>query len=229
MFPYLELNDSFQFPDPEEADEYGILASGGNLSPGMLVSAYRQGIFPWFSRGEPVLWWSPDPRFVLYPEELHVSKSMRRVLKRNIFSVTFDTAFEEVISRCASKYRPGQGGTWITGGMQASYIELHRLGIAHSAEAWLDGRLAGGLYGLSFGGLFCGESMFSDVPNASKAAFITLVEQLALRGVGLIDSQVFTPHLATLGAKDIPRTRYIHEMKELLLLPGPEAPWSDWR
>jgi leucyl/phenylalanyl-tRNA--protein transferase len=229
MFPYLELNDSFQFPDPEEADEYGILASGGNLSPGMLLSAYRQGIFPWFNRHEPILWWSPDPRCVLYPEELHVSKSMRRELRKGTFTVTFDTAFDEVIGECAAKYRPGQGGTWITADMREAYSQLHRHGVAHSAEAWFDGSLAGGLYGLSLGGLFCGESMFSHRANASKAAFITLVGELAARGTRLIDCQVYNPHLATLGAKDIPRSRYLREMKVLLELPGPGASWTDWR
>ena len=228
MFPYLKINDSFQFPDPDDADPSGILASGGNLSPGMLISAYRQGIFPWFSPEEPILWWSPDPRFVLYPDELHVSRRMRRVLRKGSFSITFDRAFAEVIKQCAAKYRPGQEGTWITPGMRNAYNELHRLGIAHSAEAWEGDRLVGGLYGLSLGGMFFGESMFTHVPNASKAAFITLTRAMVSRGICLIDSQVYTSHLETLGAREIPRAEYLLELQELLLLPDLTGSWSSW-
>ena len=229
MIPYLSIEDSFRFPDPAEADEYGILASGGNLSPGMLVSAYRQGIFPWFNRDEPILWWSPDPRFVLYPQKLHISARMGRILKRKEFTISFDRAFEEVISACAAIYRPGQGGTWITPAMREAYTELHRQGIAHSAEAWQRDKLVGGLYGLSMGGIFFGESMFSFRANASKAAFISLTQQLVDHGVGLIDSQVHTPHLASLGAEEIPRSRYLEELAELLTLPDLAGSWADWR
>ncbi|WP_319417000.1 leucyl/phenylalanyl-tRNA--protein transferase [Marispirochaeta aestuarii] len=228
MFPYLSADDSFQFPDPREAEPPGIVASGGNLSPGMLVSAYRQGIFPWFSDEDPILWWSPDPRFVLYPEGLHVSKSMRRVLKRGVFTITFDTAFDRVIAECAARERPGQDGTWITRDMRDAYSVLHRLGIAHSAEAWQEGRLVGGLYGLSLGKIFFGESMFAHSPNASKAAFIGLVRTLSLQGVKLIDCQVYTHHLSSLGAEDIPRSRYLEELSVLLDEPGLPSSWSSW-
>ncbi len=229
MFPYLELEDRFQFPDPEEADTTGILASGGNLSPGMLISAYRQGIFPWFNRDEPILWWSPDPRFVLYPADLHVSKSMRRLLKKKSYTITYDHAFEEVIGRCAAIKRPGQQGTWITPAMRHAYAELHAAGIAHSVEAWRGDSLAGGLYGLGVGGIFCGESMFADRPNASKAAFITLVGDLVDHGYELIDCQVYTPHLASLGAVEIPRREYLSYLHELLRRADRVGSWADWR
>ena len=228
MFPYLSADDSFQFPDPEKAEPPGIVASGGNLSPGMLVSAYRQGIFPWFSDDDPILWWSPDPRFVLYPERLHISKSMRRVMKRGVYTITYDTAFDQVIAECSAKDRPGQDGTWITRDMRDAYSVLHRLGFAHSAEAWENERLAGGLYGISLGKVFCGESMFSHRPNASKAAFISLVRALSTRGVELIDCQVYTRHLHSLGAEDIPRSRYLGELKPLLAMPGLPGSWSSW-
>jgi len=228
MFPYLSVNDSFQFPDPREAEPPGIVASGGNLSPGMLVSAYRQGIFPWFNEEDPILWWSPDPRFVLYPDRLHVSKSMRRVLKRGLFRITFDTAFDQVISECAARERPGQDGTWITEEMRDAYSVLHRLGIAHSVEAWQEERLVGGLYGLSLGKIFFGESMFTHSANASKTAFIVLVRALSAHGVGLIDCQVYTHHLSTLGAEDIPRSRYLAELNSLLEEPGLPESWSHW-
>ena len=229
MFPWLDVEDSFRFPDPEEADDIGILAAGGNLSPGMLLSAYRQGVFPWYCREEPILWWSPDPCFVLFPQELHVAKRMQRILRQNRFRITFDTAFEEVIGACAAAPRPRQDGTWITGDMLRAYTALHREGYAHSAEAWLDGRLAGGLYGLSLGGLFFGESMFSRRPNASKAAFIVLVRELTARGVELIDSQVHTPHLESLGARDIPRRDYLELLERLLTRPDLVGNWREWR
>lgn len=229
MFPYLELEDRYQFPDPEEADLTGILASGGNLSPGMLLSAYRQGIFPWFNREEPILWWSPDPRFVLFPDDLHVSKRMRRILKKGLYTVTYDHAFDEVLRRCAEIYRPGQDGTWITLAMGEAYAALHREGIAHSVEAWEGDTLAGGLYGIALGGLFCGESMFADRPNASKAAFITLVGDLVRRGFSLIDCQVYTPHLESLGAVEIPRREYLFRLQQLKGESERSVSWYSWR
>lgn len=229
MFPYLNLEDRFQFPDPEEADATGILASGGNLSPGMLYSAYRQGIFPWFNRDEPILWWSPDPRCVLYPSDLHVSQSMRRLLRKQSYSITYDQAFAQVIARCAAIHRPGQHGTWITSAMQSAYGELHRAGIAHSVEAWAGDSLAGGLYGIAVGAVFCGESMFAERPNASKAAFITLVGDLVDHGYELIDCQIYNPHLASLGAVEIPRRRYLSQLRELLRRPEESGAWSEWR
>ncbi len=228
MFPYLSSQDYFTFPDPEEADPSGLLAAGGNLSPGMLLSAYRQGVFPWFNPGEEILWWNPDPRFVLFPEDLHVSKSMLRLLRRETYRISFDTSFAEVIASCAEQYRPDQGGTWITGEMQKAYIELHQLGYAHSAEAWEGDTLVGGLYGVSLGGIFCGESMFFRRPNASKAAFITLIEHLRSRGVELIDSQIHTPHLESLGAIEIPRQEYLRLLNLLLRKTDLSGSWSGW-
>ena len=229
MFPYLTLQDHFTFPDPKQTDSSGILAAGGNLSPGMLLSAYRQGVFPWFNPGEEILWWCPDPRFVLFPQELHISKSMGKLLSRQIYSITFDHAFAEVIRGCAERPRPGQDGTWITDEMLSAYIELNRLGYAHSVEARdREGHLAGGLYGVCIGGLFCGESMYSLKPNASKAAFVTLVQELTRRGVELIDSQVHTGHLETLGAKEISRKEYLNMLDSLLQKPDLQGSWAGW-
>lgn len=200
------------------------MAIGGDLSINRLLLAYRSGIFPWYSPGEPILWWSPDPRFVLFPERLQVSKSMRQLLRRNAFEISFDRAFAEVIARCSSAPRPGQSGTWITTEMQAAYIRLHKAGFAHSAEAWQNGVLVGGLYGISLGRIFFGESMFSEVSNASKAAFITLVQWLLARNFQLIDSQVYTEHLASLGAEELPRSEYLSLLQQGLsaeTLPGP--------
>jgi leucyl/phenylalanyl-tRNA--protein transferase len=220
-FPYLAPDMYFSFPDPAKAPG-GFIAAGGNLSPGMLVSAYLQGLFPWFNEGEPILWHSPDPRFVLFPEKLHVSQSMRKVLRQGVFEIRFDTDFPRVIRSCAETRRKGQRGTWITRDMIAAYSELHRLGFAHSAEAWQNGELAGGCYGVFLdslrrpldlgsvsGGVFFGESMFARKTNASKAAFITLARHLFDRGVAFIDCQVHTDHLASLGGEEISRQDYL--------------------
>jgi leucyl/phenylalanyl-tRNA--protein transferase len=215
-FPYLDENHRFRFPDPETATEEGIVAFGGNLSPGMLLSAYSQGIFPWFSEGEPILWWSPDPRFVIFPDEVHVSSTMKKIMHQGRFSLSLDLAFDEVITACARTKRSGQGGTWITGGMIEAYRSMHELGYAHSAEAWVDGELAGGLYGISLGRIFFGESMFSRVSNASKAAFLFLVDILKEREFGLIDSQVHTGHVASLGGRNISRKEYLKCLPKLL-------------
>lgn len=226
VFPYLTEDVLFPFPSVEDSTEEGIVAQGGNLSPGMLLSAYRQGIFPWFSDDEPILWWSPDPRFVLFPEKLHVSESMRKVFKKGRFKITVDHRFRDVITMCGDVKRAGQQGTWITREMIEAYVEMHRLGYAHSVEAWADGKLAGGLYGISLGGCFFGESMFSLQPNASKAAFITLVLFLMDRGVALVDSQVYTPHLASLGAEEIPRDRYLELLVGCLEVSTLKGAWS---
>jgi leucyl/phenylalanyl-tRNA--protein transferase len=175
----------------------------------MLLSAYRQGIFPWFNEGEPVIWHSPDPRFVIFPQNLHVSASMRKILRKKTFEISFDRAFDAVISACASVKRPGETGTWITSDMIAAYTALYRLGKAHSAEAWLDGRLAGGCYGIRLGAVFFGESMFSYEANASKAAFLTLAESLFGEGAALIDCQLYTEHLASLGGVEISREDFL--------------------
>jgi leucyl/phenylalanyl-tRNA--protein transferase len=225
-FPWLPESADFPFPPVEDADTDGILCSGGNLSPGMLISAYRRGIFPWFSDGDPILWWSPDPRFVLFTEKLHISGSMRRLIGKERFRVSLDSAFGGVIRSCAESPRPGQNGTWITGGMIESYEELHRLGFAHSAEAWIGDRLVGGLYGVCLGSIFFGESMFSHESDASKAAFIPLVLRLRDEGFSIVDSQVYTAHLAGLGAEEIPRWRYLELLAGCLANPTRKGNWN---
>jgi len=225
-FPYLDADVDYPFPDPGEADPRGILCEGGNLSPGMLVSAYRRGIFPWFNEEDPILWWSPDPRFVLLPAELHVSATMRKLLRRRRFELALDRDFPAVILECSRAARPGQRGTWITSDMIEAYVELHRLGFAHSVEARLDGALVGGLYGVSLGSAFFGESMFSLEDDASKAAFIPLVWRLADEGFTLVDSQVYTDHMAGLGAREIPRTEYLRLLEESLAAPARSGDWG---
>jgi leucyl/phenylalanyl-tRNA---protein transferase len=225
-FPYLSEDMDFPLPDPASADERGIVCIGGNLSPGLLLSAYRRGIFPWFSEGEPILWHSPDPRFVLFPEELHVSETMKRIIRRRRFELSLDRDFPAVIRACSSSPRPGQDGTWITEAMVEAYVELHRLGYAHSAEARLDGELVGGLYGVALGGMFFGESMFSRADDASKAAFIPLVWRLRDEGFSLIDSQVYTDHLAGLGAREIPRSEYLRLLADRLPARTRKGDWS---
>ncbi len=205
--PVYRLPDEILFPPVDHAVKSGLLAVGGDLSPERLLAAYREGIFPWYAEGEPILWWSPDPRFVLLPDELRVSRSMRQFLKKGLVRFTFDQNFPAVIAAC-QKPRPGQDGTWITEEMQGAYCTLHELGYAHSVEAWQDGALAGGLYGVSLGRTFFGESMFSTLPNASKAALITLVWHLRERGFAMIDCQVETAHLGSLGARPMPRREF---------------------
>lgn len=203
-------SDPTQFPEPHYAleDPDGLLAVGGDLSPERLLSAYRQGIFPWYNSGQPILWWSPNPRAVLFPERLRVSRSLRKTLRKRRFEVTLDTAFADVIEAC-SEPRPDQDGTWITEEMKQAYIRLHEIGFAHSAECWEQGRLVGGLYGVSLGRVFFGESMFARRSDASKVAFVHLVEQLKAWDFLLIDCQVHTAHLASLGAEDIARERFL--------------------
>jgi leucyl/phenylalanyl-tRNA--protein transferase len=215
-FPFLSENERFSFPLPENAEHHSIVAWGGNLSPGMLLSAYEQGLFPWYSKNDPVIWHSPDPRFVLFPEKLHVSESMKKLFKREVFSVSFDRDFCGVISACSQTVRPGQGGTWITGEMISAYTELHRLGWAHSAEAWSGDELSGGCYGISFGNIFFGESMFARKPNASKAAFLTLAKLLFADGISFIDCQTHTRHLESLGAVEISRREYLGLLRKNL-------------
>jgi leucyl/phenylalanyl-tRNA--protein transferase len=216
-FPFLNENQRFSFPDPGESESNSVIAWGGNLSPGMLLSAYEQGIFPWYSEGEPVIWHSPDPRFVIFPEKLHVSKSMRKVLSRGDFSISFDNDFPSVISACSAKNRPGQAGTWITGDMIAAYTELHKLGYARSAEARCDGELAGGCYGIRIADVFFGESMFCHITNASKAAFLTLARFLFEDGVRFIDCQTPTRHLLSLGAEEISRKDFLALLRQAML------------
>ncbi len=204
-----------RFPDPASAEPDGLLAIGGDLQPQRLMEAYRQGIFPWYNEDTPILWYSPHERFVLFPQALKISKSMRQVLRSGRFDVTHNRAFAEVIAACATQPRPGQDGTWITADMQYAYEELHRLGHAHSVEVWLDTELVGGLYGVAVGAVFCGESMFSKEANASKVALASLCQQ---GNHNLIDCQVYTDHLASLGAVMISREEY---MAELISLPLP--------
>lgn len=219
-FPYLSEYQRYQFPAPDDATG-SVISMGGNLSPGMLLSAYEQGIFPWYNEDDPVLWQSPDPRFVIFPENLHISAFMKKVLKRKTFEVRFDTDFRGVITNCAAVYRPGQGGTWITEDMIAAYIEMYQLGYAHSAESYVDGELAGGCYGILLsvpdgGSVFFGESMFAKVSNASKAAFLTLARSLFADGVRFIDSQVYTPHVESLGGVNISRHKYLALLRDTL-------------
>lgn len=210
------LSDQICFPPVEEAAENGLLAIGGDLSTERLLLAYRNGIFPWFHEEEPPMWWSPDPRFVLFPEELRISKSMKQILRKEQFDFRINTDFEAVIRHCKHTVRRGQNGTWITNDIIKAYTELHRLGYVHSAEAWMKDELVGGLYGIKMGKLFFGESMFSLQPNASKFAFIRLVQQLQQEGIVLIDCQVYTPHLESLGARMITRKHFIAYLQQYL-------------
>jgi leucyl/phenylalanyl-tRNA--protein transferase len=207
-FPYLTEFDRYQFPSPEDC-QGDIIALGGNLSPGMLLSAYEQGIFPWYSPKDPVIWQSPDPRFVLFPEKLHISRSMQKVLKRQDFEICLDRDFAAVITGCSAIQRPGQQGTWITTDIIESYTCLHKMGLAHSAESYQDGKLAGGCYGIRLGQVFFGESMFAKKTNASKAAFLTLAQLLFDDDLAFIDCQVYTKHLESLGAEEISRNDYL--------------------
>ena len=207
------LTKELIFPDVDEADHDGLLAVGGDLSPQRLMLAYRSGIFPWFNEDDPILWWSPDPRMVLLFDNLVVSKSMKSILRKGVFEVTFNKDFESVISNCQNVKRNGQNGTWLTDEMVQAYIGLHRLGYAKSVETWQDGELVGGLYGIDLGHIFCGESMFSKVSNASKAAFITLAQDLKSRNYRLIDCQVHNDHLQSLGCSEIPRRLFLRALE----------------
>lgn len=212
--PVFALEKELYFPPVNLAEPDGLLAIGGDLSPERLLLAYKHGIFPWYE-GEYILWWSPDPRFVLFPDELKISKSMKVLLKKNAFDFTMNRAFKKVIQHCKHIKRPGQRGTWITDEVEMAYIQMHELGYAVSAEAWKDGVLVGGAYGLKLGKVFFGESMFSKISNASKYAFIRLVQNLKLEGVELIDCQVYTEHLESLGAKMMSRKEFIRTVNEL--------------
>jgi leucyl/phenylalanyl-tRNA--protein transferase len=224
--PVFELTDDLIFPPPELAERDGLLCVGGDLSEERLLLAYSMGIFPWYSDGDPILWWSPDPRLVLFPRELKVSRSLRQALKNNIYEITIDTAFPEVIRNCASASRKGDEGTWITAEMADAYIQLHRSGFAHSVESRHNGELAGGLYGVALGGVFFGESMFAKKNNASKVAFVALVQQLIKRDFALIDCQVTTGHLMSLGAREIPRSEFIQRVEKALKMPVKKGNWN---
>ncbi|OIP16201.1 MAG: leucyl/phenylalanyl-tRNA--protein transferase [Betaproteobacteria bacterium CG2_30_59_46] len=224
MIPWLNPNDPFPPLDSALREPNGLLAAGGDLSPQRLIDAYSRGIFPWFNPGEPVLWWSPNPRMVLFPNELKVSRSLRKTLKRHTYEVRADTAFRQVMEACAAP-RDGHSGTWITPAMIAAYTELHRQSLAHSVETWMDDQLVGGLYGVSLGRMFYGESMFSLATDASKIAFVHLVRQLERWGFGMIDCQMKTAHLASLGAREIPRAEFSQKLSELVNFPGINGAW----
>ena len=224
--PIFALPHEVLFPDPELADPSGLLAIGGDLQPQRLLQAYASGIFPWYSDGQPILWHSPDPRFVLFPGELRVSRSLRQAIRKGRYDISLDTAFEDVIRCCAKTHRPGQEGTWITNEMEEGYLELHRLGFAHSVEAWQDGELVGGLYGVSLGSIFFGESMFANRDDASKVAFVALVEQLIRWEFTLVDAQVHTDHLERFGTSEIPRSQYLTLLREALDSPTRRGTWA---
>ena len=209
---YYLTKDLF-FPPVNQANRDGILAIGGDLSMERLVLAYKSGIFPWFEDGDPIIWWSPNPRMVLFLDELIISKSMRNILNRNSFTITFNQNFRDVISHCQQVKRDGQNGTWITNDMIEAYCKLHEIGTAKSVEVWQNGELVGGLYGIDLGTIFCGESMFSLVSNASKVAFIALVKQLKDKDYKLLDCQVYNPHLESLGCREIKREEFMSILK----------------
>lgn len=222
------LTENIIFPNTKRTNNEGILAVGGDLSISRLLEAYKNGIFPWYNEGSEILWWSPDPRFVLFTDELHVSKSMRQVINSKIFKVTYDTAFEYVIRNCKTSYRNGQDGTWITDEMEEAYSKLHHLGHAHSVEVWQNNILVGGLYGVSLGKVFFGESMFTKVSNASKFGFILLVNALKEKGFKMIDSQDYTAHLESLGAREIPRNEFEDYLKRGVKQEGRIGYWTEW-
>lgn len=214
--PIFRLVDDMVFPPPDYADPSGLIAVGGDLSSERLLEAYRVGIFPWYSEDQPILWWSPDPRFVLELDQFKISRSLGKTLRRRVFHVSFDRVFDDVIGACAAVPREGQSGTWITPEMQEAYIKLHGLGFAHSVEAWFEGKLVGGLYGVSLGKAFFGESMFHRKPDASKVALAILVENLKKWGFHFIDSQMATEHMNRLGATEIPRRIFLKRLQSAL-------------
>lgn len=224
--PVFLLSERNHFPNPRLATNEGLLAIGGDLSVDRLLLAYQNGIFPWFSAGEPILWWSPDPRLVLFPNQFKPSKSLQKIMRRSIFKITLDQAFPEVIRECAQIRIEHQEGTWIVDDMIDAYCQLHDSGFAHSMEAWQDGRLVGGLYGVSLGRCFFGESMFSRVSNASKVAFAGLVDYLDSHAFDLIDCQVTTRHLMRLGAREIPRDRFLDLLSATLQKPTLQGTWQ---
>jgi leucyl/phenylalanyl-tRNA--protein transferase len=215
------------FPPVDQASPEGLVAVGGDLRPERLLEAYRQGIFPWYNDDQPILWWSPDPRAVLFPEKLHVSRSLKRNLRPDAFTVTLDSSFRTIMEQCAApRQQYPEGGTWITGDMLDAYTRLHELGHAHSVETWRDGRLVGGLYGVAIGGAFFAESMFTRVDDASKVALVRLVRQLQAWNFRLIDCQQFSPHVGRFGAEEIPRAAFITHLNQALAFPDRRGQWK---
>jgi len=223
--PVYQLPKEYVFPSPEEADPSGLLAIGGDLCLRRLLLAYCMGIFPWYSKGEPILWWSPDPRLILEPGEIKISRSLRRELKKGLFHITLDRDFPAVIQGCAEASRRGDPGTWIVKDMIFAYTRLHAAGFAHSVETWLDGRLVGGLYGVSIGGAFFGESMFSRVSDASKAALVYLAAALRSWNFSFIDCQVTTGHLVSMGAREVPRREFLEQLSRALRAETRSGAW----
>jgi leucyl/phenylalanyl-tRNA--protein transferase len=226
VIPWLDVDTPFPLLDTALAEPNGLLAAGGDLSPARLVDAYRRGIYPWYSEGQPLLWWSPDPRMVLYVSEFRLSRSLAKRIRRRDFDVKIDSAFDHVIEACASVPREEQRGTWITRDMGVAYRRLHALGYAHSVEAWRGGELVGGLYGIALGRVFFGESMFAHASDASKVSLAALVALLQQRGVPLIDCQQETGHLASLGARPIPRRQFARQLGELIHSTAAPAGWE---
>ena len=224
--PVYQLSEDLVFPSPHLASKEGLLAVGGDLTRSRLLLAYSLGIFPWYSENEPILWWSPDPRFVLYPDELKISRSLSKVIKKGAYTVTIDHAFKQVISECARVRLENQEGTWIADEMVEAYCDLHESGFAHSVEAWEGDHLAGGLYGVSLGLCFFGESMFTRVSNASKVALVSLVRHLRSLDFALIDCQVTTGHLTRFGAREISRARYLEELDDALRAGTLRGKWA---
>ena len=224
--PVYRIPEKHIFPHPELSEVGGLLGVGGDLDPARVLLGYTMGIFPWYSEGQPILWFSPDPRFVLHPRDLKIQRSLRKRIRRGDYRVTMDTAFEQVITACQKVPRPGQSGTWITGEMRESYLTLHQQGHAHSIETWEGDELVGGLYGVGVGSLFSGESMFAHRSDASKVALVWMVEQLRDWNFKLVDCQVFTEHLERFGAINVPRGRYLAQLEGLVKEPGLRGPWS---
>ena len=225
MLPWLGPNDSFPPCSTALRQPNGLLAAGGDLSPARLIMAYSHGVFPWFNEGEPILWWSPSPRMVLFPSELKISRSLKKTLRNRVYEVRLNSAFTSVMQACA-QVRKGQNGTWISSSLITAYTRLHHMGIAHSAETWVDGTLVGGLYGIALGRMFYGESMFSTQTDASKIAFVHLVRQLQRWGFGLIDCQMKTAHLSSFGAREIPRADFLRRVSKLIQYSPIEVMWQ---
>lgn len=224
--PVFLLSDTIEFPPPHLASEEGLLAVGGDLTQKRLLLAYRMGIFPWFSNNEPILWWSPDPRLVLYPHEIKTSKTLKKIIKKEVFKVTMDLAFNEVINQCAQVRLKKNQGTWIIEDMIEAYCRLHESGFAHSVEVWRQGELVGGLYGVSLGKCFFGESMFTRISNASNIALVKLVEYLKELSFNMLDCQVPTEHLTRFGARQIPRIRFLNQLEKSLKAPTRKGKWD---
>jgi leucyl/phenylalanyl-tRNA--protein transferase len=224
--PIYRLTKEIVFPPPHHAEADGLLAVGGDLSSERLLLAYRMGIFPWYMEGQPILWWSPDPRLILEVGQLYISRRLRQTLKKGIFTITLDQAFADVIHACATVPRKGQDGTWITPEMEKAYIRLHQMGFAHSAESWLGEKLVGGIYGVSLGRAFFAESMFFLKTDASKVALAALVEHLKNSGFHMLDAQITSRHLLSLGAKEIPRSIFLRRLKKALEFPSIKGKWE---